>query len=182
MHQHTKKGFARAGALVALMFSSHTPAAAQSFTGVLTQQNDSGRTGQNLRETTLTAQNVKAATFGRVFSYSVDGQIYSQPLYVPNVTIPGKGVHNVVYVETQNDSLYAFDADGRQAAPLWSVSFINRANGITPVSCQTDGQTSISCGVYPMYGITSTPVIDPTTATMYLVTRTNNTKTNTFYQ
>src|SRR5215831_3966849 len=149
---------------------------AQSFSGVLTQHNDVGRTGQNTAETILTPQNVNATTFGKIYSYSVDGQVYSQPLYVPNVSIPGKGIHNVVYVETQNDSLYAFDADGRQAAPLWSVSFINRVAGITPVSCQTDGQTSISCGVYPMYGITSTPVIDPTTATMYLVTRTDNTK------
>ena len=171
-----------AALLVSLLLAGFTFANAQTFTGVLTQHNDVGRTGQNTAETILTPQNVNATTFGKIFSYSVDGQVYSQPLYVPNVTIPGKGVHNVVYVATQNDSLYAFDADGRQAGPLWSVSFINRAAGITPVSCQTDGQTSISCGVYPMYGITSTPVIDPATNTMYLLARTDNTNTNTFYQ
>ena len=182
MAQKITKRFVSAGAFLALVFASFTPAGAQSFTGVFTQHNDVGRTGQNTAETILTPQNVNATTFGKIFSYSVDGQVYSQPLYVPNVTIPGKGAHNVVYVETQNDSLYAFDADGLQAGPLWSVSFINPAAGITPVSCQTDGKTSISCGVYPMYGITSTPVIDPTTGTMYLVTRTDNTKTNTFYQ
>jgi len=180
MHQHTKKGLASAGVLVALMFASHTPAEAQNFTGVLTQQNDNGRTGQNLRETTLTAQNVKAATFGRVFSYSVDGQIYSQPLYVPNVTIPGKGVHNVVYVETQNDSLYAFDADGLQSAPLWQVSFINPAAGITPVACEVNGKAIIGCSVYPIYGITATPVIDSGSSTIYLITRTNN--NGTYFQ
>ena len=171
-----------AALLMSLLLACFTFAEAQSFSGVLTQHNDVGRTGQNTAETILTPQNVNATTFGKVFSYSVDGQVYSQPLYVPNVSIPGKGIRNVVYVETQNDSLYAFDADGRQPKALWSVNFANRAAGITPVSCQTDGQTSISCGVYPIYGITSTPVIDPTTLTMYLVTRTDNTKTNTFYQ
>lgn len=171
-----------AALLVLLLLACFTFANAQSFSGVFTQHNDVGRTGQNTDETILTPQNVNATTFGKVFSYSVDGQVYSQPLYVPKVTIPGKGVHNVVYVETQNDSLYAFDADGRQPGPLWSVSFVNPAAGITPVSCQTDGKSSISCGVYPIYGITSTPVIDPSTGTMYLVTRTDNTKTNTYYQ
>jgi len=174
MPQHTKKGLASAGVLVALIFASFASAAAQSFSGVLTQHNDNARTGQNLNETILTPQNVNFNTFGKLFSYSVDGQVYSQPLYVPNVSIPGQGTHNVIYVETQNDSLYALDADGKQSSPLFQVSFINPAQGITAVPCQTDGQTDISCGVYPIYGINSTPVIDPTTSTMYLVTRTNN--------
>lgn len=156
------------------------PAKAQSFAGVLTQHNDAGRTGQNLNETILTPQNVNAATFGKVFSYSVDGQIYAQPLYVPNVSIPGQGTHNVVYVETQNDSLYAFDADALTSMPLWQISFINPSAGITPVTCGAHGSISISCGVYPIYGINSTPVIDPDTKTMYLVTRTNN--RGTFFQ
>lgn len=168
--------------LISLLLAGFSFADAQSFSGVMTQHNDVGRTGQNSAETILTPQNVNASTFGKLFSYSVDGQVYSQPLYVPNVNIPGQGVHNVVYVETQNDSLYAFDADGLQSTPLWSVSFINPSAGIIPVSCQTDGKSSISCGVYPMYGITSTPVIDPTTNTMYLVSRTDNTNTNKFYQ
>jgi hypothetical protein len=174
MPQHTKKGLASAGVLVALIFASFASAAAQSFNGVLTQHNDNARTGQNLNETILTPQNVNFNTFGKLFSYSVDGQVYSQPLYVPNVSIPGQGTHNVVYVETQNDSLYAFDADGHQSTPLFQVSFVNPAQGITPVPCQTDGNTDISCGVYPIYGINATPVIDPTTNTMYLLTRTQN--------
>jgi sugar lactone lactonase YvrE len=149
-----------------------TPGFSQNFAGVLTQHNDNGRTGQNLQETTLTPQNVNSSAFGKLFSYSVDGQIYAQPLYVPNVSIPNQGIHNVVYVTTQNDSVYAFDADGLNSAPLWQDSFVNPAAGIIPVPCGTDGNTSIACGVYPIYGITGTPVIDPNTNTMYLVART----------
>src|SRR5215831_2829106 len=108
MPQHTNKGLAGVGVLVALIFASFASSAAQSFSGVLTQHNDNARTGQNLQETILTPHNVNFNTFGKLFSYSVDGQVYSQPLYVPDVSIPGQGTHNVVYVETQNDSLYAF--------------------------------------------------------------------------
>ncbi|HVI07392.1 MAG TPA: hypothetical protein VND65_03760, partial [Candidatus Binatia bacterium] len=154
------------------MCLSSQPAAAQGFDGVLTWHNDVARTGQNLNETVLTPQNVKAAKFGKVFSFSVDGQIYAQPLYVPNVTISGQGIHNVVYVATENDSVYAFDADGLSPAPLWQVSFINAAQGTTTVPCGTDGNSSISCNVFPFYGVTSTPVIDPNSNTMYLVART----------
>jgi hypothetical protein len=174
MTQNAHKKISGAAALLTLVLACFTPAGAQTFSGVLTQHNDIGRTGQNLSETILTPQNVNASTFGKVFSYSVDGQMYSQPLYVPNVSIPGQGTHNMVYVATQNDSLYAFDADGLSRTALWQVSFINPSAGITPVSCKTDGKTAISCGVYPIYGINSTPVIDPSTNTMYLVTRTDN--------
>jgi sugar lactone lactonase YvrE len=166
--------FAGVALFLTLVFAGLTTGEAQTFSGVLTQHNDNGRTGQNLSETVLTPQNVSSATFGKVFSYSVDGQVYSQPLYVPNVNIPGQGTHNVIYVETQNDSLYAFDADGISPTALWQVSFINPSQGITPVSCLTDGNTDISCGVYPIYGISATPVIDPSTNTMYLLTRTDN--------
>lgn len=146
------------------------PASAQ-FTGVLTQHNDNARTGQNLSETILAPQRLSARTFGKVFSYSVDGQIYGQPLYVPKVSIPGKGLHNIVYVATQNDSLYAFDADYRSPTALWQVSFINPGAGITPVLCTSNSNPNVSCNVYPMTGVNSTPVIDPTSKTMYLVTR-----------
>ena len=132
--QKVVEGFARAGIILSLALGCLNPAAAQSFAGVLTQHNDNARTGQNLQETILTPQNVSSTTFGKVFSFSVDGQVYGQPLYVPNVSIPGQGTHNVVYVVTQNDSLYAFDADGLSPTALWKISFINPSQGITPVS------------------------------------------------
>jgi hypothetical protein len=141
----------------------------QGFTGVSTQHNDTARTGQNLHETVLTVKEVSSSTFGKVFSYPVDGQVYAQPLYAPKVSIPNQGVHNVLYVATENDSLYAFDADGLTPNILWQLSFINPANGITTINCIGD---DTSCNVYPITGITSTPVIDPSSNTIYLVVRT----------
>ena len=159
-------------ALVLLLLASAMPGVSQTFKGVFTEHNDKARTGQNLSETVLTPQNVNSKTFGKLFSYSVDGQIYAQPLYVPNVAILGQGTHNVVYLATQNDSVYAFDADGLSSTPLWQDSFINPSQGITPVSCWSNGHRIMACSVYPIYGITGTPVIDSTTNTMYLVART----------
>lgn len=159
-------------------------AGAQTFTGVSTQHNDNSRTGQNLAETTLTPANVNRGKFGKVFSFAVDGQIYAQPLYVPNVTIKGV-VHNVVYVATEYDSLYAFDADGETTTPLWRRSFISPAQGVVPVPCGTDGSTTdISCNVFPYYGITGTPVIDLSSNAMYLIVRTAETTAGvtTYYQ
>jgi hypothetical protein len=163
---------------------------AQTFSGVLTQHNDISRTGQNLAETVLTPSNVNSSTFGKVFSFAVDGQIYAQPLYVPNVNIKGT-TYNVIYVATEYDSLYAFDADAgsdnnpNPSAPLWHRSFIDPAEGKVPVPCGTDGSTTdISCNVFPYYGITGTPVIDTTSNTMYLVARTAETTNGvtTYYQ
>jgi hypothetical protein len=130
------------------------------------RQNDLARTGVNPNETILTPSNVNMATFGKKFVLPVDGQIYTQPLYVPNMAIPGKGTHNVVYIATENDSVYAFDADTLQA-PLWQVSFLSA--GVTPVPAFPDADSHT---IQPQIGITGTPVIDPTTNTLYVVAET----------
>ena len=150
------------------------------FTGVLTFHNDSARDGVNSLETTLTPANVNATDFGKVFSFPVDGDVYAQPLYVPTLTIPSNGIHNVLYVATEHDSVYAFDADGLSNTPLWQTSFIDPANGITTVPSEDTGSNDI----FPEVGITGTPVIDRTSNTLYVVDVTKNSQNmqNPIYQ
>ena len=131
---------------------------------VTTHHNDLSRTGQNLQEVILNTSNVNVSTFGKLFSRPVDAQIYAQPLYVSGVVIPGQGTHNVVYVATENNSVYAFDADAPGATtPLWQVNL-----GPPILSSVIDATRNI----IPQIGITSTPVIDPSSNTIYVVAET----------
>ncbi len=144
---------------------------------VLTYHNDNARTGQDLDETVLTPANVNASSFGKLFTDPVDGYVYTQPLYMANVTIPGQGVHNVVFVATENDSVYAFDACA-PGPPLWHVNFTDPAAGITAIPTNQIWQADIG----PEEGITGTPVIDPGTGTLYVVAKTQQTVgKKTFY-
>ena len=151
--------------------SATVPLVVTNYAGTFTNKNDNLRTGQNLQETVLTSGNVTSKQFGKLFSAPVDGYVFAQPLYVANVTIPNQGVHNVVYVATEYDSVFAFDADSSAAAPLWQTSFIDPNNGITPVpALDVEGDP---LGDIPYWvGITGTPVIDPAINTLFVVVRT----------
>jgi hypothetical protein len=153
-----------AGLLLLLAAELSPPARGQ----VLTSQYDNLRTGSNPHETVLTPANVNVNQFGKIFSRPVDGAIYAQPLYMPGMEIPGKGAHNVVFVATEHDSVYAFDADGRSPQPLWQVNFLKAGKDATPVPALDVGCPFIQ----PEIGITSTPVIDPQSATLYVLART----------
>jgi hypothetical protein len=136
------------------------------FPGMFTSHNDLARTGQNLQENVLTPANVNPLLFGLLFSDPVDGYVYAQPLYIENVSIPGRGFHNVVYVATEGDSIYAFDAD-HAGLPLWHDSFVDPAQGVTTVP-STDIKPNYT-DLIPQIGITGTPVIDPVSGTLYVV-------------
>ena len=144
-------------------------------TPVLTQHNDNARTGQNTSETILTTANVNTSQFGKLFALPVDGQVYAQPLYVPGVTING-GVHNVVVVATENDSVYAFDADSTSAVLLWKTkaSLVDAAHGAGAGETAATSAEIVCGDLQPLVGITSTPVIDPTTKTIYVEAKSNN--------
>src|SRR5580765_7960745 len=93
---------------------------------VTTSQYDNSRTGATLNEKVLTPQNVNAKQFGKLGAFKVDGAVYAQPVFVPGVEVPGKGTHDVLYVATEHDSVYAFDAYRPGDPPLWQVSFLDK--------------------------------------------------------
>jgi hypothetical protein len=133
--------------------------------GVYNYKYDKSQTGANTKEVALTPSIVNTSNFGKLASYPVDGNVLGQPVYMAGVNIPNKGVHNVVFVGTNHDSVYAFDADGQSSIPLWKRSFINPGAGITtypPVD---------ACCVTEV-GIAGTMVIDPATKTIYVVAAT----------
>lgn len=139
-------------------------------TDVLTYHNNTSRTGANLNETTLTPKNVNASSFGLRFRYTVDAQVHAQPLVVSHVRMADGRFHNVLIVATENDSVYAFDANHPTAGPrhnglLWQRSFIDPANGITAVSTQDTEFPFFG----PTVGVTGTPVIDRSSQTLYVV-------------
>ena len=160
-------------ALSTFCFSAAPPLVAQ--VNVLTHHNDVSRTGANTSETILTPANVNSTTFGKLFSYPVDGQLYTQPLYMANVTISGKGTHNVVFVATQHDSVYAFDADsnsGANSTPLWKITLLDAAHGAASGATTVPSTDYPTTDMTPEIGIVGTPVIDPSTGTLYVVGKT----------
>lgn len=145
----------------ALLFTA--PALAQ----VTTSQYDNFRTGGTLHEKILTPQNVNSRQFGKLGAFKVDGAVYAQPLFLFSVPIPGKGTHDVLFVATEHDSVYAFDANGPGDAPLWRVSLLEKARHEEVVT-----EDEVACPfIRPEVGITSTPVIDLKTGTLYVLAR-----------
>ena len=150
--------------------SPSPPPVGASGTDVLTYHNDNARTGQNLNETTLNTSNVNSNTFGKLFVLPVDGKVDAQPLYVSQFAVPGHGQRNLVYVATENDSLYAFDAD--TGSVIWHVSLLGP--GETPSDARGCNQ------VIPQIGITATPVIDRAGSAIYVVAMSK--KGGTYFQ
>jgi hypothetical protein len=158
--------------------------------GVYTYHNDLARDGANTREYALTPANVNTSSFGKLFSCTVDGAVYTQPLWVANLSVGG-AVHNVVFVATQHDTLYAFDADANPCTQLWKVSLIDTGHGATA------GETAVPAGtpdylvglapgpenaITPEIGVTGTPVIDPAAAILYVVAKSVDAGRTNFFQ
>ena len=151
--------------------------------GIFTYHNDPSRDGVNTQEYALSASTINNSSFGKLFSCGVDGAIYAQPLWVANLMVNG-APHNVIFVATQHDSLYAFDADDSSCQQLWTVSLIDTAHG------GTGSETAVPWNfvgtglgdIQPELGVTGTPVIDPTTNTLYVVSFSVDQSGPTFYQ
>jgi len=151
-------------ALVVVACTRSSEQAADPPEDILTFQYAPSRTGASLHETALNPQTVRQDTFGKRASFPVDGYVYAQPLYVAQLTIAGTQ-HEVLYVATQHDSVYAFDATGASTKPLWRVSVLGNAE--TPVPAEE----TLSADIVPEVGITSTPVIDRAAGLLYTVAK-----------
>jgi hypothetical protein len=137
--------------------SGTTPPPPSGGVNVTTWHVDNNRSGLNAKETSLSLANVAPKTFGKLFSYSLDGYAYGEPLVMSGVTIKG-AKHNVVYVATEHDSVYAFDANSYgSGTPLWHTSLLK------------SGEAPVKGTIKPWQGVTSTPVIDASTNTIYVV-------------
>jgi len=138
--------------------------------GVFTYHNDLSRDGANTQEYALSPSTVTTANFGKLFSCAVDGAVYTQPLWVPGLSIGG-GTHNVIFVATQHDTIFAFDADANPCVPYWHQNLLDAPHGglagENPVVWNDVGYCFGD--VYPEVGVTGTPVIDSATNTIYLV-------------
>jgi hypothetical protein len=161
---------------------------------MLTYHNNASRDGTNQNEYALTTANVNTSTFGKLFSCPVDGAVYAQPLWVANVTI-GATKRNVLVVATQHDSVYAFDADGGSSTSpscvqLWHVNLLDSGHGGSSGEVPAPSGLSVpgaligtSYGdITPEVGVTGTPVVDSSTKTIYVVSKSENTTTQVFFQ
>jgi len=154
--------------------------------GVTTYHNDLSRDGANTHEFALTTSSVTPVTFGKLFSCTVDGAIYAQPLWVANLPI-GATKHNVIVAATQHESVYAFDADASPCSTLWHANLVDAAHGGTAgegsVPSAPGGLVGSGFGdIVPEVGITGTPVIDPSTNTLYVVSKSVIPSGPTFFQ
>ena len=162
--------------------SASATIAVTDLAGVVTYHNNLARDGTNTQEYALTASTVKTATFGKLFSCPVDGAAYTQPLWVPGLSI-GAQARNAIFVATQHDSAYAFDADANPCSQLWHVNLLDTAHGATA------GEIPVPTGdvgngyqdIQPEIGVTGTPVIDQTSGTLYVVSKSEG-PVGTFHQ
>jgi hypothetical protein len=191
---YTAPGFAGVYTIKATSVGDGSTAASVSVAvtdlpGVTTYHNDLFRDGANTQEYALSSATVTAATFGKLFSCSVDGAIYAHPLWVPNLTISSTQ-HNIIFVATQHDTLYAFDADsgGSPCTPIWKASLIDAAHGglageTSVVYSDFNGLIGDGSGeISPEIGVTGTPVIDLATKTLCAVSKSVIAPTRSFYQ
>ena len=154
-----------------------SPLVAQAPTPVIvpTWRYDITHIGANTSETALTPANVNVNTFGKLFSLTVDGSVYAQPLYVNGLTMSDGLLHNVLFVATEHDSIYAFDADsngGANANPIWKITLLDAAHGAGAGATTVPYTDTGSPDIAPEIGITGTPAINPATNTMYVVSKT----------